>query len=146
MSWHLFVEKASRCQLKSSPLVCPPSDTTSCLVSCDMNDTQEWDTANGNREQQLITITNAVSGTFRLSLDGAVTASIPHNAPASRIASALANLPNVAAPTEVVKERKASPFEGSSPMSSLVSSTASIWRVAFASNVGDLPLLTVQVS
>lgn len=85
-------------------------------------------------EQQLIHISNAVSGTFRLALDGAATASIPHNAAASRVASALTALPNVAGPVEVVKEQAAS---------AMASSTS--WRVAFVSNVGDLPLLTVQV-
>lgn len=59
---------------------------------------KEWDGANGISEQQTISISNAVSGTFRLALDGATTASIPHNAAASRVASALAALPNVAAP------------------------------------------------
>lgn len=42
-----------------------------------------------------------MSGTFRLTLDGATTASIPHNALASKVASALAALPNVAEPVEV---------------------------------------------
>lgn len=62
---------------------------------------KEWDGAPGVSEQQLIRISDAVSGTFRLILDGASTASIPHNTPASRVASALAALPNVAAPVEV---------------------------------------------
>lgn len=44
-----------------------------------------------------------MSGTFRLTLDGATTASIPHNALASKVASALAALPNVAEPVEVRK-------------------------------------------
>lgn len=59
---------------------------------------KEWDGANGISEQQTISISNAVSGTFRLALDGATTVSIPHNAVASRVTSALAALPNVAAP------------------------------------------------
>lgn len=62
---------------------------------------QEWDGAPGVSEQQLIRIFDAVSGTFRLTLDGATTASIPHNALASKVASALAALPNVAEPVEV---------------------------------------------
>lgn len=62
---------------------------------------QEWDGSPGVSEQQLIQISNAVSGTFRLTLDGATTASIPHNALASKVAVALAALPNVAEPVEV---------------------------------------------
>lgn len=79
-----------------------------------------------------------MSGTFRLALDGSSTASIPHNAPASRISSALEALPSVAAPVEVTEERA---------LSALVTSGSKIkaWRVAFVSNVGDVPLLTVQV-
>ena len=103
---------------------------------------QEWDEANGISEQQLISISNAVSGTFRLSLDGAVTAPIPHNAPASRIASALAALPNVATPVEVTNEGEASAV-GSTVFSG--TPTVSSWRVTFISNIGDLPLMIVQV-
>lgn len=101
--------------------------------------TQEWDSGRGVTEQQLIRISNAVSGTFRLSLDGVVTASIPHNAVATRIVSALTALPNVAGSVEVVKEQEASAATTGG------ASTVSVWRVAFVSNVGDLPLMTVQV-
>lgn len=100
---------------------------------------QEWDGASGISEQQLISISSAVSGTFRLALDGATTASIPYNAPASRIASALAALPNVAAPVDVTKESEATTAIASSSVS-----TVSTWRVAFVSNVGDLSLMDVQ--
>lgn len=94
---------------------------------------QEWDRANGIHEQQLISISDALSGTFRLSLDGAATVPIPHNAPASRIASALSALPNVASPLEISKEGDAS-MVGSST-----------WRVTFMSNIGDLPTMGIQV-
>lgn len=72
-------------------------------------------------------------------MDGVVTASIPHNAVATRIASALTALPNVAGPVEVVKEQEASAATTGG------ASTISAWRVAFVSNVGDLSLMTVQV-
>lgn len=91
-------------------------------------------------EQQLIRISNAVSGTFRLALDGVVTASIPHNAVVARIASALTALPNVAGPVEVTKEQAASAGASGSTL------TVTAWRVAFVSNVGDLPLMTIQVN
>lgn len=68
---------------------------------CQHKRLQEWDGAPGVSEQQLIRISDAVSGTFRLTLDGATTASIPHNALASKVAAALAALPNVAEPVEV---------------------------------------------
>lgn len=91
-------------------------------------------------EQQVIRISNAVSGTFRLALDGIITGSIPHNAAAARIASALTALPNVVGPVEVAKEPAAS---AGAPGST---STVTTWRVAFVSNVGDLPLMTTQVN
>ncbi|CAM9504983.1 unnamed protein product, partial [Discosporangium mesarthrocarpum] len=90
----------------------------------------DWDGAQGVREQQLITITNAVSGTFKLSFRGAYTAAIPHNAAASRIASVLGGLPTVGE-VDVTKETS-----GSSDLSAV-----STWRVVFTANVGDQPLL-----
>lgn len=96
MSFHLFAQQPRHPRGKY--LVRDIAFTLMYMVN---RTRQEWDGAPGVSEQQLIRISDAVSGTFRLVLDGASTTYIPHNAAASRVASALEALPNVATPVEV---------------------------------------------
>ncbi|CAM9203585.1 unnamed protein product, partial [Choristocarpus tenellus] len=95
----------------------------------------DWDGTKGVREQQVVTISNAVSGTFKLSFRGYFTVAIPHNAPASRIASALTELATVGM-VEVTKEVTAG----------IDTSVTSTWRVVFIANVGDQPLMAIQAT
>ncbi|CAM9321423.1 unnamed protein product, partial [Phaeothamnion confervicola] len=88
----------------------------------------EWDAAPGLSEQQAVTVTGAVSGTFRLSFLGQTTAVLPCNASAARLAAALEALSTVG---RVATTRTEVP-EGLS------------WRVTFLDNAGDLPLLTAS--
>ena len=90
----------------------------------------EWDTSSGAREVQRVALTsqdNVMQGTFKLSFKGQTSVPLQWDASASEIQNALSNL-NTIGLVQV------------SPRDSLQNA----WSVTFTTNVGDLPLMSIN--
>ena len=91
----------------------------------------EWDGQAGAKESQTITIggSSPLSGTFTLTVGGATTRPLAHDASERAVAIALEGLSKVGAVS--VSRATLGPYSSS-------------WRIDFLSNVGDLPRLVVN--
>jgi len=100
----------------------------------------EWDGAAGVNEVQRVVIQSvhsSTAGSFRLSFRGHSTSALPHDASTKVMAAALEALQSVG---------RVSVDRGNSMPSPNENGGGWVWLVTFLNNVGDLPLLAIDVA